>query len=87
MIITRGGGNVSVFNEKGYVEVPVYPVKVVDPTGAGDMLISGVISEILRGLDIHQAVATGIALSSIVVESLGSQTYQLDQSEVSSRLL
>ncbi|EGL81485.1 PfkB domain protein [Caldalkalibacillus thermarum TA2.A1] len=51
--------------EKGYV--PVFKAEVVDPVGAGDGFAAGVISGLLRGWTMQEAVRLGNAVGAMVV--------------------
>lgn len=54
-------------NEK--FKAPAYPVREIgDPTGAGDVLIGGIISSILNGEDLDYALAVGVASASFCIE-------------------
>ena len=55
--------------ESEFFRVPVYPVKVLDPTGAGDVFIAGLAAYFDEGLEWACSVAS--ASSSAVVETHG----------------
>ncbi|XP_042427941.1 uncharacterized protein LOC122015230 isoform X6 [Zingiber officinale] len=48
---------------------PALNSSVVNPTGAGDCLVAGVIASICSGLDLMRSVAIGIAVAKAAVES------------------
>lgn len=51
--------------------IPSYAVEVVDTVGAGDGFAVGVISALLEGRDLFQAVKRGNKIGSLVVQSIG----------------
>lgn len=72
MVIKLGpaGAFYKTANEEG--TVLGFPVeKVVDTVGAGDGFAVGVISGLLEGLSIHDAVMRGNAIGSLAVQSPG----------------
>ena len=59
-------------SEDGYI--PAYPdVKVVDTTGAGDSFVAGFIHGLSIGLSLQDSCKYGCAVSSVVVEHMGTQ--------------
>lgn len=74
-IVTMGPGG-SVLYRKGHAEapVPVVPVTMADPTGAGDSYRAGFLTAISRGFDPLTACRVGTVTASFVVEKTGCQT-------------
>ena len=59
-------------SEEGHI--PAYPdVKVVDTTGAGDSFVAGFIHGLSIGLSLQDSCKYGCAVSSVVVEHMGTQ--------------
>ena len=59
-------------SEDGHI--PAYPdVKVVDTTGAGDSFVAGFIHGLSIGLSLQDSCRYGCAVSSVVVEHMGTQ--------------
>ncbi|WP_022768837.1 carbohydrate kinase family protein [Butyrivibrio sp. NC2007] len=59
-------------SEEGHI--PAYPdVKAVDTTGAGDSFVAGFIHGLSKGLCLQEACKYGCAVSSVVVEHMGTQ--------------
>lgn len=72
VIIKDGGKGAWICTDKGTTLVEGFPVKeVVDTVGAGDGFASGVISGILEGLPLKEAVARGNAIGAIQVMTPG----------------
>ncbi len=59
-------------SEEGHI--PAYPdAKVIDTTGAGDSFVAGFIHGLSKGLSLQEACKYGCAVSSVVVEHMGTQ--------------
>ncbi len=88
VIVTRGEqGSVVSTAGKGEIEIPVARAKkVVDPTGAGDAYRGGLISGLVRGLDIEHCARMGGACASFAVECYGTQEYKFNPAEFARRL-
>ena len=55
--------------------IPAYPgAKVVDTTGAGDSFVAGFIHGLSKGLSLQDCCRYGCAVSSVVVEHMGTQS-------------
>ena len=59
-------------NEKRFYEVPAYPSKMVDPTGAGDVFAGGFLAGLTRTGSPIQAVMYGNVAASFAVEGSGA---------------
>ncbi len=77
--VTKGELGCLLFTHRGEVfEAPAYPVyRVSDTTGAGDALIGGIISSILKGENLDYALALGIATASYCVEKESAYKFSL----------
>lgn len=53
-------------NESGYQ--PIFPVKLVDSTGAGDAFFSGTVMGLVRGLKLSEAVICGTKVAGWTIE-------------------
>ncbi len=87
-IITTLGewGPVSALPTGGLRISAVTPRKVVDPTGAGDAYRGGLISGLVRGVDIEQCARMGSVCASFAVECYGTQDYTFSREEFEERL-
>ncbi|MDD5111790.1 MAG: PfkB family carbohydrate kinase [Candidatus Altiarchaeota archaeon] len=74
VIITNGSSGCSIYTKTSEVDVGVYKSKVVDASGAGDAFNAGLITALLKGHEIYDAVRIGNATASFVVEEWGCQT-------------
>ncbi|HVP94579.1 MAG TPA: carbohydrate kinase family protein [Methanoregulaceae archaeon] len=74
-VVTMGTGG-SILYRKGRAEepVPVVPVRMADPTGAGDSYRAGFLTAFSRGYDPLTACRVGTVTASFVVEKTGCQT-------------
>lgn len=70
-------------------EIPipmVKPLKVVDPTGAGDAYRGGLIMGLTQGKGIKESALMGSVCASFCVEVYGTQDYTFTPEEFNSRL-
>lgn len=56
VVIKLGGRGCMLKNAQGAVFLPALPVQAVDATGAGDNFAAGLVSELLRGADMAEAL-------------------------------
>ncbi|ODU06108.1 MAG: ribokinase [Pseudonocardia sp. SCN 72-86] len=78
-VTTKGASGVSILQSgRRTVEVGVVEATTVaDPTGVGDAFRAGFIGGMSRGLDHEAAAQLGSAIAAHVVETVGTQEYQL----------
>jgi adenosine kinase len=87
VIATLGDQGSHVSTADGDMTVPVVKPKVVeDPTGAGDSYRGGLISGLIRGMDIEQCAKMGSVCASFAVECYGTQEYRFSPAEFRERL-
>lgn len=79
IVIKRGEGGQFLYDAIARTrwEVPAYPVRVVDPSGAGDAFCGGFLAGYTRTYDPVQAAMHGNIAASLVVEGIGP-FYALD---------
>lgn len=53
------------------LETPIFPVKALKPTGAGDSFMGGLVMGLASGMDLAQSVRRGSAAAAIVVTRVG----------------
>jgi adenosine kinase len=76
IIVTLGASGSRIFTPDREISIPaVNPKKVEDPTGAGDSYRGGLISGLVRGMDIEQSARIGSVCASFAVECYGTQEY------------
>ncbi len=86
IVTTLGELGSQVFAPKGEIRIPaVTPKKVEDPTGAGDAYRGGLISGLVRGLDIEQCARLGSVCASFAVECYGTQEYRFTPGDFRNR--
>jgi adenosine kinase len=87
-ICTHGGdGAMITIRDQDPVHVGVVPaVAVADPTGVGDAFRAGFLAGRTRGLGLVRAAELGSALAVLVVESVGTQQYDVDPTTFLARL-
>ncbi len=87
VIVTLGELGSKVFTEDCEISVSAArPMKVEDPTGAGDSYRGGLISGLIRGKDIEQCARMGSVCASFAVECYGTQEYTFSPEEFNERL-
>ena len=72
-VVTRGqAGAVAADRATGdLIEVPGMPVKVVDPTGAGDVFVAGLMAGLARDRSIRESLSLGSVAAALSVQQLG----------------
>lgn len=80
-VITRGKDGVSVLSgDADPIDVPaVVDVEPVDPTGVGDGFRSGFLAGLAWGLSHERCAQLGAVLASYVLETVGTQEYDMTQ--------
>lgn len=73
-IFTRGKNGSEVFFDGNVHTIPVVPVELKDPTGAGDAYRAGFLTAYKRGIEAVTAAKIGTVTASFAVESVGCQT-------------
>ncbi len=77
-IFTMSGDGSTLYTKGKEHFVPVVPVKLADPTGAGDAYRAGFLSAYVRGYDPVTSCKIGTVTASFVVEHVGCQTHLPD---------
>jgi adenosine kinase len=86
LIVTLGESGSRIYTKRGPVEIPaVPPDRVEDPTGAGDSYRGGLISGLIKGLDLEQSARWGSVCASFAVECYGTQEYRFSPEEFDQR--
>jgi len=86
--VTHGGEGSALYNLDGVTVVPAAPASaVVDPTGAGDAYIAGLLLGLRAGAPLEAAGKVGSTIASFVVESRGPQGHHATSSEFRARYL
>jgi sugar/nucleoside kinase (ribokinase family) len=93
VIIKKGEHGALLSGPEGFFVAPAYPLaRLVDPTGAGDSFVGGIVGYLAaRGGDwsrhIRKAIVCGSALASFCCEGFGiRQTSRLDADELNARV-
>jgi adenosine kinase len=77
--VTKGGQGSEIHDHGEVLEIPPAAARqVVDPTGAGDAYIAGLLSGLRRGLDLEVAGRMGALAATYVVEEQGTQSHVYD---------
>lgn len=79
VIVTKGELGSEIITCEGREVIPATrPVKVTDPTGAGDAYRAGLIKGLVLGLNWTEAAQMGATLASFAVEQAGTQEHRLN---------
>ncbi len=71
VVVKRGSRGCSVYTASARVDVPVYPVKEVDPTGAGDCFDAGFICGLLEGRPLAECAEMASAAGALNAAAFG----------------
>jgi len=84
--LTRGDQGSELHAPDGVVQVPVAPPRaVVDPTGAGDAYVGGLLAGLRRGLPLDAAGRVAALSATYVVEQAGPQSHHYDRAGFAER--
>lgn len=89
IIVETCGENGSIFHNKdgSLQKIGIAkPLKILDPTGAGDSFRSGLIYGLMKNLSIKDAGKFGAALASFCLENIGGQEYSPSIREIEQRM-
>ena len=84
-IFTMSGDGSTLYSEGAEYFIPVVPVSLVDPTGAGDAYRAGFLTAFVRGYPPLTCCKIGTVTASFVVEYAGCQTHLADWSAMETR--
>jgi len=73
VVITNGKKGSFAFDGKNQYFMPIYPLKTIALTGAGDAYASGFLSAIIKNKDIVTAMCWGTANAGSVTQKIGAQ--------------
>ena len=82
VIIKLGSKGCLLKNEKAMIRVPALPVHAVDATGAGDNLVAGFVSEILRGAGQEEALRFANTCGALCTTAVGAGTALRNRGQV-----
>lgn len=86
IVVTLGGQGAAYFGPGGHGVVPVFPVSVVDTTGAGDAFNGGLAVALSDGLDMPEAVRFAGATAALCVTKRGTAASMPTRAEVDTLL-
>ena len=82
VIIKLGGKGCFFKNSEESMMLPAYGIDVVDATGAGDNFMAGLVSELIRGSGIKEALTFASACGAICTTAVGTGTALKDRQQV-----
>ncbi|MEZ5333876.1 MAG: carbohydrate kinase family protein [Methanolobus sp.] len=74
VVVTYDASGSKIYNSGTEVTIPVVPVKVLDPTGAGDAYRAGFLLAYTRGYPLDACGKIGSTVASFAVQNIGCQT-------------
>lgn len=77
VVVTNGKDGSTVYWKDGELQIAPFPTIQVDPTGAGDSFLGGLISGLFHGLSIPDAALLGNFFGSLTVGQLGLPKFDL----------
>lgn len=87
VIVTRGASGADLFTPDGDFHVNAAPVgRVVDPTGAGDAFIAGLVAGVRQGKSVIESCHIGAVAAAYVVEANGTQEHSYAIEDFEARL-
>jgi sugar/nucleoside kinase (ribokinase family) len=78
VLVSRGADGAALITAERRVDLPAFPVDVVDTTGCGDAVTAGFITGLLHGWPIEDASWLAMAAASLVAGGLGSDAGIVD---------
>jgi adenosine kinase len=83
VVVTRAEKGASLYRSKQKpLHLPAFPVRVVDPTGAGDALRSGWYAALHAGKTQDEALRWGLAAAAVKVQYVGGQDHVVRRAEI-----
>jgi len=72
--VTRGAGGSLTWNNGELLDVPAFPVEVVDTTGAGDVFHGGYLFGLLQGWPLRKTIPFASAVAALACTRIGGRT-------------
>jgi adenosine kinase len=86
VVTTLGRGGSRIATRNGIVEIPPAPARTeTDPTGAGDAYRAGLVSGLLRGLELAEAGRVASLAATYVIEQVGTMEHSYTPADFSQR--
>lgn len=85
VVITDGPRGAHAFDGKKAYYARAHPMKVLDPTGAGDAFASGFLAAIIYGKDIPAALRWGIAQAESILGNFGATSGLLTKKQIGAK--
>ena len=82
VIVKLGDRGCILKNRETTIRLPALPIRAVDATGAGDHLVAGFVSEILRGFSPGESLRFANACGAICTTAVGAGTALRDREQV-----
>ncbi|RID41285.1 hypothetical protein BRARA_J01258 [Brassica rapa] len=75
VVVTSGEKGCRIYDKDDETVVPPFVAKQVDPTGAGDSFLGGLVVGLVEGLDVPDAALLGNLFGSVTVEHIGQPKF------------
>ncbi|KFK27401.1 hypothetical protein AALP_AA8G378300 [Arabis alpina] len=77
VVVTNGEKGCRIYDKDEETLIPPFTAKQVDPTGAGDSFLGGLVAGLVEGLGVPDAALLGNLFGSITVEHIGQPKFDL----------
>lgn len=77
LVVTNGKDGCTVYWKDGELQIAPFPTVQVDPTGAGDSFLGGLVAGLVHGLSIPDAALLGNFFGSLTVGQIGLPKFDL----------
>ncbi len=85
VLLTLGERGSLVYFEGNLWEVPALTLRLVDPTGAGDVYTASLAVLLSSGEELRDAISKSVALTSVILEHVGVPTKLVSRDEIERR--
>jgi len=82
VVVTDGSHGAYGFDGRELLFQPIYPLKVVERTGAGDAFSTGFTAALVSGEDLKEALRWGTVNAAFVTQKVGTQAGLLKKAEL-----
>ncbi len=81
VVVKAGVEGIYYATKDGIEHIPAYSVSVVDTVGAGDGVVAGTLTGLIRGLSLQAAIHLGAATAALVCGGIGGQSHRFDYTD------
>ncbi len=82
IIVTQGKQGATAISGNQKIHRPIFQIKTIDETGAGDSFNSGLVAGLIKGLSLQESLNWGMANSASVVSRIGTKAGLLTEKQL-----